>query len=1677
LSKTLKTVLSLVQVILFVFNITLVYTEVFAATSEKYEVKNIIPEYWTDSAPANNELDRLKSVGLIPADTLAEITVQGQKMPFNFKLYRDLGLLVYVRDLYDERGKSDGKNRAPNKSDDDWCYGTQISTGNIDKNGGYFVDHSGKRGEYRYLGWDKNGNKITNINFINDETSTASLSSKDWLYKPWDSDSSVADRPTRSDSNFLAEALVVGDAAIKLQQNARYWINRTAPFTVDGIAPGNPGFHAYDYIHVQSPPLPNYPGSGRMWHKSRSTGKIWYQTFSIPTNDRPIIDVPLQVTIEIANKEDLKYNSDDSDKAKEQKVQVALKVTVKLDDEAVFNDPALRATYFTRDDIKAFKVKIDKIPEQTVLKTGNTGVLEISDDPNYNLSVAFIEALPNKTLTVSAHAEIIPVDTVKQVPAPADDTDSALFTKGIIQKKVNPVIPPAPAPPPPDIVLDDPFVPAVNVPDIAFDIVDFSATDNTDMSKVLERSVAVNGVPVDPDEFFGGHYVFGEPRVGFNLITIDYLHEVTGGTLGYQNGTITGELYKEYKNFRCVEWVYCYSTIPNAQFAASGSFKQNRKLTLTNTSTAGNVDLVVSRFPLVSYNWHITSPDGKNSSIKTAASSTDMQKDLLFKDPGVYKATLTAANTLGRTSKAYEFEFEILEDIKPAIITNLKSSVVARSEPVTTYEYSAVSTDGDIITSNSIEVWYDNGNDGTFDQKLQTYDAVAGFPTFIPAKLGNYKFVNHVTEDFGEPTLNEFITSADKLSITTETEFFVDNYIPMADIYSNIPIVRPQVDVFMMLDANLADTKAQYTLAGRMNFDNALRKFNLLSNVNTWDMRTYEYSQPASTTINSGSSYPSNSTSYTSNGYSGTLARTSASDNGSYHDFGHNESKTESKTASAGGQSTSGHGYSGSAPPSSVTYSGGDGYSGTLSGYGYQYSSTPCGHKPPHPASEGNFNWTRSYAGYSGTVSRTVSYWVPDVKWVANWYGSYSGTIYKYVRQPYTDPFRSTAKKYVIYISDGNASELADLKSVMSRCDAKLILIGQDSIKSQIAYSKFILHDKPIDQVINEALSIIAQETPAAEELTVLAGTDTFTIHTGNYDEEGDPIVEDKYLYVQDQNYYDNPTGMESYAVPSFNEFVAWIATKATQFTRTGEFRIYRRIKDQPSTDPAYSIFSYHSGTPQLIVKSHRKPIALATLDWDYDAAASAYKTTWVDKSYDLDHQLSRADKGIVERKIMYRRNGGEWYYAIPDNLSPGTYELQYYVKDPEGVWSDPFLMNFTLAAAPPMQFDAALRPVDSKFTLTAIPASESVQVYNAWTRYPYRVSLRLQLYKGAVQVGPTQDVAYSAATGNKTGNDIYWNPINYQIPAVLTNGACRLRVTAMGEFGQNAYKDFNLTVSTPIDLVPAINGKTSGAEVIAETDNTFTMTTSKYVTSVRFTFKGTTYSSDAGQIAVIGNDGTTKTWERVMNVPASQIADGETGVVNFRAALPSGEFQTADINYLGIAIRAYDFTVTSILDYAWRGYYFDLDHPIQQDGERYGYPKKTGTDIKTDKLPVNSLGLTPYTVDSIKAGCKVKGTVRIKGAPDNAAFTAYHTDTSSVQRSGSISLVHEGGELYSFSWIIPDNTQSDSYIRFAISIRKGASVYGNEKWYDPWAAANPSRYIFYIKGNVMEDIQFNQSH
>ena len=204
------------------------------------------------------------------------------------------------------------------------------------------------------------------------------------------------------------------------------------------------------------------------------------------------------------------------------------------------------------------------------------------------------------------------------------------------------------------IIEDEPpflMEPKCIIPQTGFDIVKFPAYDSTDMNGITERNVLINGVEVDDELFFSGNYIFGDGQDGLKKIDV-YYTDNNGRTAIHST------------------WAYIYNTRPTAQFRFSGTFKQNRRLTVTDISHLAGSEIVNSVYPIKSCSWKIRAVSGDTSSIRKKDIS-NTQKDLLFKTPGSYEVELTVTNSLGRVSEPYIMRFEIFPDYEPALEIDL----------------------------------------------------------------------------------------------------------------------------------------------------------------------------------------------------------------------------------------------------------------------------------------------------------------------------------------------------------------------------------------------------------------------------------------------------------------------------------------------------------------------------------------------------------------------------------------------------------------------------------------------------------------------------------------------------------------------------------------------------------------------------------------------------------------------------------------------------------------------------------------------------------------------------------------------------------------------------------------------------------------------------------------------
>ena len=1726
-----KTISILLALVLLLSSIT--YTKVEASGNE-YPNKN---SWYEASGLQEFFLEKLYNAevkqGTIAISTNGKpfpmyIMKNGSKYYLNYRIFKQKNLYAYgnyasVADNYFKCGYQihedltqlqpslyygNGYFLKPNNST---CRG---DSQNPDKHTSSCKKHSNGtiRGEWKYLGFDISGNKFSNMWMINVATETK-FTERNWQVEPWK-------EPLKSKTGLTAGAseyntIAYGSERISksVSNGVSKWISSTFDKmpgykgipTKNAEYPSGYSFDAYKFMYVQSPPTLFQSGSGRMWHLSRNN-VLWYQTFSIPKLQKKEY-LPVDCTIV---KTSMPTKLPSANGADNRSVTLEFEVSGILRDDVqeetgkapegwtpYYKDAGGRTTKYTRYDLASwdFTLSIQSLGIQ------DAKPLEAVRHPNKQTNTAKTTIQGKTTI---GKLKGLPKDSngkyILAVTATAKPTYTNKTKNGLGNGSNRFTLDELPSPP--QTTIDIPTIKINNhIGEIAFDGIQFSdVSDSTDMSTVKSTELYINGEQVDHNQFFSGSYIFpstSDKNGYFAEITciynLDKSKIVLEGLTDEQKEKIMSDTPLKYVS---TDYVYVYPTKPVAQFKlSSNSWKQNRILNVENNSTNGNIQLVIDKYPIVEYRWSY----GGDTSQLNKGTDTDLKKQLQYKEPGAYSLTLECRNTLGKWSDPYTMEFRILEDASPDIELNLSDSVVTRNDEISAWHYEVNSTDGDKIASAKIELWYDSDNNGSVDTLIQEWNGLSDFPKYSPTQLGYYKFFVYAQDEFvgvnGQETLSQFITDSDKKSASLECDFWVDNYQPLSDIYIDAPIERPNVDLYIMRDKELPQDKYEYLASNRVTMENALLGRNIIPNVNIWDMKTYEYSTPASTSSNTGTNYPSGEIPYTSAGYSGKLQRTSVTDNGGYHDFGHYESRTETKTISFGGGYSSGHGYGGSTPSSSISYSDGEGYTGSMSIQNYVYTSTPCGHSRSPAHGEGYFNWTRSWSGYSGTASRTVSYWVPNMQWISSYTGYYSGTIYKYVRQPYTDTWRGNSSKYILYVSDGDISEISDFISAVAKTDAKVILAGTTTIQKQyLDCAKFInTKDKTVQEILNETLEYISAETPAIQHRYILRNQQ-FTLNVGEDDLEKDEIVSREMQYVHDKDYFDNPTGPEAGTQAVFKADTGWTTEIKNSFSNVGKYQIYRRVKDKPSG--AYGDnYSYYSGATEVDIYVHRKPIAKAALDWDFDGATNTYRTNWKDLSFDLDHNITRAktDKGISDRKIMWKKEGGEWSYTIPENLSPGTYRIRYYVKDIENTWSDVFTMDingtiftdvpeiiFTLKDTPPMQFEAELRALKTTFRNPAspisLPAGEDLEVFNLWTRYPSNPYLTMALYNlSGTRLSGIKTVSYSTGTGNKSGNDISWNNIPYNVPNTLIDGNYIFKITANAE--QNKTITFPVTVKTPINLKGYINGRETTAHINTGDTAQFKFTTSQYVSKTQLNFEGQTYTSDAGKIKLISNTGMVKTWELRLDIADGAYPDGRQGRAEFKAWLPSGISEIVYVDYKFLGVRAYSFEVTMMLDPGWRTYYFDTYKGIDdnRDGKIDRYPRRNNTDIPAEKMPINYYSLVGHSRRYIKAGYKVKGRIDIQGEPDYAAFSIHYNIKGST-RTDAVKLTRTSGNTYTFEWIIPLETDDNTFVSFDLITKKGASVYGSEKWIDSWDSRNTSRQVFYVKGKATDDLNYVQS-
>ncbi|MGI2295530.1 Athe_2463 domain-containing protein [Paenibacillus sp. GXUN7292] len=1519
----------------------------------------------------------------------------GQGLKLNYKLYVLLGLIVYGE-------MSVGTNPFPANNTFKNSYQAGVGAP-IEQNIGRFKSPDGKCGEYRFFGFDYNGNLYSNSRFPVDMGGSRALSEKKWIFQPWanlpgwyslkpENGGVFGNRgydATNQSHTFLANYIAnslgfqvergiipIDDGVVPLRENE--------PET--SIPRTDPRAHVANFGTVHQAPSLNAPGSMMMFHKSSSAKSgIWYHTMELPKlsglkQHVPITAsiVPDPVEIKLENFRGMEYAT------------VDLKVSGLLDD-VIVSSELDKLSYYNRDDIDSWNFTVEtnttsnkdftltktdapfkdnlgkhtfsdvQIPMSKLIALGNGGqygvrvtaevvyrdntkrsavatavikvkgqVQELETDFTINSPISFtdknafvssmvgyrdgtnrdVQQFDRYEITIfepfsgtstaynstkAAFSEVAAQNTLhnfikskfaNQVLTGSGAEEKTFQIKQKIYKGSKSVevtktiyvlqLPfnledgeftwTAPSGNTLIIKVDAKFlIPDPDLPNEWFDVVPYPASDATEGWEV--RTVHVDGVSVNPDAFFAGNYVFGIGNHGLRKIEIEWQSE----------DGLTANV---------IDWTLVHDTKPRVSAQLSGLFKENRKATITNTSMNQIEPFVESVYP-TTYEFTFV---GNHSSLHKKT-DTQWLKEFQASQPGKYSISLTGRNSLGRVSDPYVIDFTILPDEAPAVVLHPFDSEVARGESVR-LSHSTDSVDGDYIQTRWVKLWYDSDNNGTFDQLVTTYTGSILTQITPPAgKLGAYKLEGYAEERTNEPYYPEFMPANAFKKTTFETYFAVNNYKPMTELYIERKIDVPNVDVYFMLDRAMSETKINWMNANEVANTNKLIDIGVNPVVDTWDMKTYTHGTSASTSRYYGTSFPASSISYSSNGYSGTLYRYDYSNAQYQEDRGSQKTRQVTTTESA----------SFTASCTNTRYKQPDGsWSGSDSDCPSSWPINSNGYSGSIPRTgttqtvdeETRKSWSASYSGtLTKTVTTTETYWESNWVWVDSYTGYYSGTIYKDVRQSYDNSFmRTISDKYVVYMADNTISQLSDLQMVMRFNEAKLVCVGGTGMQSQITCDHFIAAgSKTAEQLVNQVVEYISQISPPTERIYRLVN-ESITLQKGEADIEGDTIIARQTKLWQDMSWFgpggfDNSEGPIS-GIAQSETGASWGSDRSSiSFAKPGKYTLVRRIQDRPMTDTRFENYNYYSNESKVEIIIHRKPIADVYLDWDYDSSQGNYITDFEDLSYDKDHQYSHPAKGIVDRTMTLRHQGtGQLWYSIPSRLNSGTYTLTYAVKDVEGAWSDTLVRTFILDPAPPVQLDAKLRTVSSSFSLTSIPASESLLNYDIWTRYPYNVALKITFNT------TTRNIPYYS--GTKSGNDINWTNQTVTIPDTTPDGNYTFRLDATGTgSSQNAYKTWAVNVFTPINLQGDVTNASNNSISSIVTQDAFklTATTTKYPSTVSvLMFKGTSY---ARTVNLTGStSGSSKSW--TANVAALGLNAVPTGnyVFEWTATTPAGK-------------------------------------------------------------------------------------------------------------------------------------------------------------------------------------------
>jgi len=261
-------------------------------------------------------------------------------------------------------------------------------------------------------------------------------------------------------------------------------------------------------------------------------------------------------------------------------------------------------------------------------------------------------------------------------------------------------------------------------------------------------------------------------------------------------------------------------------------------------------------------------------------------------------------------------------------------------------------------------------------------------------------------------------------------------------------------------------------------------------------------------------------------------------------------------------------------------------------------------------------------------------------------------------------------------LNDTSASDR--IKNKLTDSNMNFVGMGTDQNKEKmeaflqdIGFSTFIDNSNIDNALLELALHVIntAGLSKKGVELYVLLN-EIVEFLTKYEDAENDPMYRERWFISHYPEYFENSLGLFEYSGLYLQEI-------PKSFNKTGKYLITYQVRDNPKDDDNFDHYRLWSNPDiaKITLYVHRKPIAKFLYELTYTPAKDKLNITFTNLSYDLDHE-SEHDRGIVEEEWFYKmKDGLYWIKGKPSQLLLGTtYMIQLYVKDKEGVWSDPYI-------------------------------------------------------------------------------------------------------------------------------------------------------------------------------------------------------------------------------------------------------------------------------------------------------------------------------------------------------------------------------------------------------------------